>query len=188
MVAPKEESWHEMVDRLALEAGHRDNLKLAEAFCAAAGNESQTAFDTAIKNLRNWRTGVHLPQRRNLLILSQILGVDELDEAARQRWLVAYKAARRQSGTQSAASDEEPAEVKPRPMPDGRQDAGPAAAGAGREAGRRSRALTFLAGLALGMILGMWLANVVGPFTGAGEGGESVGADGVKRPLATRQG
>lgn len=71
--------WHELLDALCAEQGHLDNMALADALCAASGNRSQAAFDTAVKNLRNWRHGVHIPQRRNFLLLGKILKVDEHD-------------------------------------------------------------------------------------------------------------
>jgi len=77
--------WHELLDALCAEQGHLDNMVLADALCAASGNRSQAAFDTAVKNLRNWRHGVHIPQRRNFLLLGTILKVDEHD-GLREYW------------------------------------------------------------------------------------------------------
>lgn len=79
------QTWHEMLDALCVEQGHMDNLALAEQLCAASGNKTQVAFDTAVKNLRNWRHGVHIPQRRNFLLLGKLLKVDEHD-GLRERW------------------------------------------------------------------------------------------------------
>lgn len=79
------QTWHEMLDALCVEQGHMDNLALAEQLCAASGNKTQAAFDTAVKNLRNWRHGVHIPQRRNFLLLGKLLKVDQHD-GLRERW------------------------------------------------------------------------------------------------------
>lgn len=90
-------AWHELLDELALERGHRDNLALAQALCDNNGNSNQTAFDTAVKNLRNWRAGHHLPQRRNFLLLSQLLEVETLDLERIEAWHAAYNGARKAS-------------------------------------------------------------------------------------------
>lgn len=79
------QTWHEMLDALCVEQGHMDNLALAEQLCAASGNKTQAAFDTAVKNLRNWRQGVHIPQRRNFLLLGKLLKVDQR-AGLRERW------------------------------------------------------------------------------------------------------
>jgi len=79
------EQWHELLDALCAEHGYLDNMALADALCAASGNRTQAAFDTAVKNLRNWRQGVHIPQRRNFLLLGKILKVDEQD-GLREHW------------------------------------------------------------------------------------------------------
>lgn len=68
--------WHQLLDALCTEQGYLDNLSLADKLCAISGNRSQAAFDTALKNLRNWRQGVHVPQRRNFLALTRLLKVD----------------------------------------------------------------------------------------------------------------
>lgn len=68
--------WHELLDALCAEQGYLDNMALAEQLCAASGNRTQVAFETAVKNLRNWRHGAHIPQRRNFLLLGKILKVD----------------------------------------------------------------------------------------------------------------
>lgn len=71
------ETWHELLDALCIEKGHLDNMALADQLCSAAGNTSQAAFDTAVKNLRNWRQGVHIPRRRNFVLLAKVLNVNE---------------------------------------------------------------------------------------------------------------
>ena len=77
--------WHELLDALCAEHGYLDNMALADALCAASGNRTQAAFDTAVKNLRNWRQGVHIPQRRNFLLLGKILHIDQHD-GLREYW------------------------------------------------------------------------------------------------------
>jgi len=85
--------WHELLDALCTEEGHLDNMALADALCSAGGNRTQAAFDTAVKNLRNWRQGVHIPQRRNFLLLGKILGVDS-HEGLREHWNGLYSQAK----------------------------------------------------------------------------------------------
>lgn len=86
-------NWHELLDALCEEQGYLDNLALADALCAAGGNRTQAAFDTAVKNLRNWRQGVHIPQRRNFLLLGKILKVEEHD-GLRGHWNRLYREAK----------------------------------------------------------------------------------------------
>ena len=85
--------WHEMFDALCVEHGHLDNFRLAEQFCAATGNGTQAAFDAAVKNLRNWRSGIHIPQRRNFLLLGRLLGVERRPDM-REEWNRLYGQAR----------------------------------------------------------------------------------------------
>ena len=83
--------WHELLDALCAEQGHHDNMALAEALCAASGNQTQAAFDAAVKNLQNWRQGVHTPQRRNFMLLGKVLKVDS-HEGLREVWNRLYSA------------------------------------------------------------------------------------------------
>lgn len=83
------QEWHELLDGLCAEQGYLDNMVLADALCAASGNRTEAAFDTAVKNLRNWRQGVHVPQRRNFLLLGKILRVDSHEEL-REHWYRLY--------------------------------------------------------------------------------------------------
>ena len=87
------EHWHELFDALCVERGYLDNLALAEKLCAASGNHSRSAFETAVKNLRNWRGGVHVPQRKNFSLLGRILEIDR-PEGLRARWNTLYRASR----------------------------------------------------------------------------------------------
>lgn len=77
--------WHELLDGLCVEQGYLDNMSLAEQLCTASGNKTQVAFETAVKNLRNWRHGAHIPQRRNFLLLGKLLKVDRHD-GLRAHW------------------------------------------------------------------------------------------------------
>jgi hypothetical protein len=86
-------SWHHLLDSLCVEQGYLDNMKLADAFCATSGSRTESAFDTALKNLRNWRAGTHLPQRRNFLILTGLLKIDDYD-GLRPIWNNLYHDAR----------------------------------------------------------------------------------------------
>lgn len=113
-------AWHEILDALCVEQGHLDNFALAEQLCAANGNRTQIAFDTAVKNLRNWRHGVHIPQRRNFLLLGKILDVDRHD-GLRERWSRLYGQAKTKPGGDDGSDKEasiEPVTQKSRwPIP-----------------------------------------------------------------------
>ncbi|MBC2857999.1 hypothetical protein [Stappia sp. 28M-7] len=85
--------WHDLLDALCRECGYLDNMHLADALCAASGNRTPAAFVTAVKNLRNWRRGIHIPQRRNFLLLGKILKVGEHD-GLRNHWNRLYHQAR----------------------------------------------------------------------------------------------
>ena len=87
------QQWHELLDALCAERGHLDNMALADELCAAGGNRTQAAFDTAVKNLRNWRQGIHIPQRRNFLLLTKVLKIDRQD-GLREHWNRLYGASR----------------------------------------------------------------------------------------------
>jgi hypothetical protein len=107
------QQWHELLDALCAEQGHLDNMALADALCAASGNRTQAAFDTAVKNLRNWRQGVHIPQRRNFLLLGKILKIDEHD-GLREHWNRLYGQAKVKPADDDDAETVEPIDpVKP---------------------------------------------------------------------------
>lgn len=95
--------WHALLDALCRKYGYRDNVTLADALCAASGNRSPSALDTAVKNLRNWRQGVHIPQRRNFLLLGKILKVDA-HAGLREHWNRLYRQARSKPAAQSRRS------------------------------------------------------------------------------------
>lgn len=82
--------WNELFDALCIQQGHLDNMHLAEQICTASGNQSRGAFETAVKNLHNWRAGIHVPQRKNFIVLGKILEVDE-HEGLRAHWNHLYQ-------------------------------------------------------------------------------------------------
>lgn len=92
------EHWHELFDALCVQRGYPDDLALAEKLCAAGGNPTHKAFETAVRNLRNWRGGIHIPQRKNFSLLGQILEVDR-DEGLRARWNALYRESRTKPAT-----------------------------------------------------------------------------------------
>ncbi|MFD1197999.1 hypothetical protein ACFQ3K_06665 [Brucella gallinifaecis] len=87
------QQWHELLDALCTKEGHLDNMALADALCATSKNQTQAAFDAAVKNLRNWRMGIHIPQRKNFILLGKILKVDR-DNALRDAWNRLYSQAK----------------------------------------------------------------------------------------------
>ncbi|RIK87848.1 MAG: hypothetical protein DCC69_03370 [Hyphomicrobiales bacterium] len=96
--------WHELLDMLCAEQGYLDNMALAEQLCAAQGNQTQAAFDAAVKSLRNWRQGIHMPQRRNFLLLTKILKVDRNDDL-RVHWNRLYGEAKVRRTPEAAPRD-----------------------------------------------------------------------------------
>ncbi|WP_141687853.1 hypothetical protein [Stappia indica] len=122
--------WHALLDALCRKYGYRDNVRLADALCAASGNRTPSALDTAVKNLRNWRQGVHIPQRRNFLLLGKILKVDA-HAGLREHWNRLYHHARGKPGqsrrtapTSAPISAPTSARVAPPGRPGGAQGCG----------------------------------------------------------------
>lgn len=103
--------WHELLDAVCIEEGHRDNMTLASEISAASGNRSGEAFEAALKNLRNWRSGTHLPQRRNFILLTKVLRVGSHD-GLKEHWTRLYAEARRDSGREPAHPNEVPSEKR----------------------------------------------------------------------------
>lgn len=99
--------FHELLDELCIEEGHHDNMALASELSAVSGKRSGEAFESAMKNLRNWRSGTHLPQRRNFIFLSKALHVNS-DEGLKECWENLYAKARSQAGQGAARDDLEP--------------------------------------------------------------------------------
>jgi len=102
--------WHELLDTLCAEQGYLDNMALADALCAASGNRTQAAFDAAVKNLRNWRQGIHIPQRRNFLLLTKLLKVDA-HNGLREHWNRLYGQAKVKPADDDAPDGDDPAEA-----------------------------------------------------------------------------
>ncbi len=82
-----------MFDLLCRRAGYCDNAELASRYCSRIGKTGRDDFEAVQKNLRNWRLGRHLPLRRNLVLLGQLLHIDD-DPAVQRKWNTLYVAAR----------------------------------------------------------------------------------------------
>lgn len=108
--------WHELLDALCVEQNHLDNMTLAARLCEAGGNKSQAAFEAALKNLRNWRQGIHVPQRRNVLLLAKLLRVDR-SPALRERWKVLHAEARAGAPEETPAGAGQPVALPSPPRP-----------------------------------------------------------------------
>ncbi|UYN95650.1 MAG: hypothetical protein KIT25_01495 [Enhydrobacter sp.] len=78
--------WHTLFDALCLERGHLDNSRLASAYCSFTRKSTQSSYETALKNLNNWRQGVHAPSRRNFRILTLLLEVEGMDGEVQELW------------------------------------------------------------------------------------------------------
>lgn len=83
------DEWHSLLDALCNERGHFENSRLAAEICALAGAKGETAFDAALKNLGNWRRGLHVPHRRNFAMLGRILDIDSIP-GLRPHWNALY--------------------------------------------------------------------------------------------------
>lgn len=105
--------WHLLFDELCNRRGYVDNAMLAGELCSRAGKSGREDFHSAEKKLRNWRHGRHVPLRRNFVLLTEILRVEE-DAALLKRWNLLYKRARRsEAATGDGSSD--PAELPEAP-------------------------------------------------------------------------
>jgi hypothetical protein len=87
------EDWHVLFDALCNRAGYYDDATLAAAYCALTKSKGQRQFETALRNLNNWRSGRHLPREGNLRILARLLGADA-DPKLRQHWDLLYRQAK----------------------------------------------------------------------------------------------
>lgn len=101
------QQWHDLLDAVCVAEGHHDNMALANELGAVSGNRSGEAFEAALKNLRNWRSGTHLPQRRNFVILTKALRVDSRD-GLKEHWAHLYAEARREAGREAVRSSAAP--------------------------------------------------------------------------------
>lgn len=126
-------SWHRLFDMLCEERGFSDNMSLAARYCEMTSGREQKQFDTAVRNLNNWRSGRHLPRPRSVRVLARLLGIEE-DATLLARWDALYDQARN-------ATDESAAETP--------EDDVPAAAWPAKRMVDRRLALTVLAGAAL---------------------------------------
>lgn len=99
--------WHALFDAACLDQGHIDNAALATAYCAAVRNTGQAAYESALKNLNNWRRGVHTPSRRNFRVLTSVLKIDDRPEFA-EAWYAHYEEALRRKPAADAATAESP--------------------------------------------------------------------------------
>lgn len=84
--------WHLLFDALCNRAGYYDDAELASAYCALTRSKGQRQFETALRNLNNWRSGRHLPRERNLRLLARLL--DVADPALKRQWTHLYRQAR----------------------------------------------------------------------------------------------
>lgn len=86
--------WHQLFDDLCNRAGFYDDATLASAYCALTSSKGQRNFETAMRNLNNWRTGRHLPRTGNLRVLAKLLNVTA-DPATHDLWEHLYRQAGR---------------------------------------------------------------------------------------------
>lgn len=77
-------TWHQLADRLCSEPGN-DPAEVASRYCRAIGRNSRSDFDAALKNIRNWRSGRHVPRRHNARALATALGLADNADLKR-RW------------------------------------------------------------------------------------------------------
>lgn len=94
-------TWHELFDHLCVRAGYDDNALLANAYLQHAGANGHDNLGAILKNIRNWRQGRHLPLRRNVVALAEILGLNNEPEL-RERWFSLYRIARGEPAPESA--------------------------------------------------------------------------------------
>lgn len=133
--------WNVLLDELCNRAGFLDTASLASRFCELANNGGQRDFDTAVRNLNNWRSGRHIPRLRSLRILEQLLDVSR-DPELQSRWNALYRQA------SEAEEDELPASATlatPAPEKSFSRWIGAEALTAG--------AFMFIAGLGIGLLI-----------------------------------
>ncbi|MCW5773923.1 MAG: hypothetical protein KIT16_19935 [Rhodospirillaceae bacterium] len=93
--------WHQLFDALCIERGHFDNARLASDYCALARKKADTAYDSALKSLNNWRQGLHTPSRRNFRILTSMLRIEDLPDAL-PHWNRLYEEAQKRKPADGA--------------------------------------------------------------------------------------
>lgn len=87
------DKWNVLFDELCNRSGDYDNARLGSDYCNRLGKRGEMHFETAIRNLRNWRSGRHIPRQRNFMILSQVLNVGR-DPELLIKWNSLYARAR----------------------------------------------------------------------------------------------
>ncbi|WP_411036052.1 hypothetical protein [Shinella sp. BYT-45] len=108
------DTWHTLFDALCDRSGFSDNMSLAARYCEMTGGRGQKQFDTAVRNLNNWRSGRHLPRPRSVRVLSRLLKV-ESDAGLAAHWSALYDRARSASEPPAdEAPEESPAAVSAR--------------------------------------------------------------------------
>lgn len=87
------DEWHALFDALCNHLGHYDNARLGAEYCTRMGKRGEAHFEAAVRNLRNWRSGRHIPRQRNFMILTQMLDV-ATEPALLAHWNALYARAR----------------------------------------------------------------------------------------------
>jgi hypothetical protein len=85
--------WHILFNDLCEGAGYHDDSSLASAYCTLTASRHQRQFETAVRNLNNWRSGRHLPRSANLTVLARLLKVAD-DPELQQLWNTLYQRAK----------------------------------------------------------------------------------------------
>lgn len=100
------DAWHKLFDALCDRSGFSDNMSLAARYCEMTSGRGQKQFDTAVRNLNNWRSGRHLPRPRSVRVLSRLLKIED-DPGLMARWNALYDQARNASDGPADESPEE---------------------------------------------------------------------------------
>lgn len=105
--------WHSLFDALCVEQGHLDNAQLAARYCDILRRTTHEAYESAVKNLSNWRQGIHTPSRRNFRALTLLLGIDGRPDI-RAQWNRLYEEAQRRRPASSESEGHHDTPVAPR--------------------------------------------------------------------------
>lgn len=100
-------TWHKLLDELCHHRGFSDNMSLAARHCELTSGRGQKHFDTALRNLNNWRAGRHLPRPRSARVLARLLEIED-DLSLMKQWDCLYEQAR----TADNFTGEKPAEMR----------------------------------------------------------------------------
>ncbi|WP_454859040.1 hypothetical protein [Rhizobium binxianense] len=107
-------TWHKLFDELCDHRGFSDNMSLAARYCELTSGRGQKHFDTALRNLNNWRAGRHLPRPRSARVLSRLLTI-EGDPSLLTQWNHLYEQARTaDSSTKGDPDERSPVVSEPR--------------------------------------------------------------------------